>query len=291
MRIGVSSYSFNRYLTERRGNYLDILDIAREIGFDGVEFIGLENAAWGQLGDPLAMARDIRDHARQIGLEIPAYTVGANLLSGDPAGEVARLCRELDTAAALGAKVFRHDASFSLPKTEGYTWETGIWEMVPLIREIADYGASLGIRTCSENHGMIYQDAERVERLMAAVGHPNYGWLVDMGNFLVADGDCLASVKLAAPRAVHVHAKDFLCRVPVGGEPVPAGFCRSRGGNLWRGTVLGHGVVPVSACISALLDSGYNGWVSLEFEGLENNLDALRLGYSYLSACVGDARQ
>ena len=285
MKIGVSSYSFNRYLRERRGNYADVLRIAKEIGFDGVEFVGLVNEAWGQTDDPIEIARTVRAEADALGLEIPAYTVGANLLADDSEAQVQALFSALEVAKVLGAGVLRHDASFSLKKLPGYTWESGVRDMLSLIRLVADRASELGIRTCSENHGMIYQDAVRVEELIRRVGHPNYGWLVDIGNFIVADGDPLESVKRAAPYAFHVHAKDFIIKSG-NAEPTPFGFARSRGGNLWRGTVLGHGTIPVPECLSVLKESGYDGWVSLEFEGSEENIGALKDGFAYLSACI-----
>ena len=285
MKIGVSSYSFNQFLKERRGDYADILQVAKEIGFDGVEFIELSREAWGQTGDPIEIAKTVRAEADALGLEIPAYTVGANLLADDPEAQVKELFSALDVAKVLGAGVLRHDASFSLKKLPGYTWESGIRDMVPYIRRIADRASELGIRTCSENHGMIYQDAARVKELIRRVGHPNYGWLVDIGNFIVADGDPLESVKHAAPYAFHVHAKDFIVKSGKA-SPLPFGFARSRSGNLWRGTVLGHGVIPVFDCLKALRESGYDGWVSLEFEGAEENIAALKNGFSYLRACV-----
>ena len=284
MKLGVSSYSFNRYLRERKGDYADILRIAKEIGFDGVEFIGLVNESWGQTGDALSIAKAVKGEADALGLEIPAYTVGANLLADDPEAEVSRLFADLEVAKALGAGVLRHDASFSLKKLPGYTWESGIVDMIPYIRRVADQAASLGIRTCSENHGKIYQDAVRVEELIRRVGHPNYGWLVDIGNFICTDNEPLASVKLAAPYAVHAHAKDFILKDA--SVPAPAGFNRSRGGRLWRGTTLGHGDIPVAECIAALVGAGYSGWLSLEFEGHEENLPALAHGFAYLCACL-----
>ena len=41
MKIGVSSYSFSRYMKHTGANYLKICDLAREMGFDGIEFIDL----------------------------------------------------------------------------------------------------------------------------------------------------------------------------------------------------------------------------------------------------------
>ena len=285
MKIGVSSYSFNRYLKETKCGYRALFDISKKIGFTGLEFIDLVSPAWGIEGDANDLAREVRGYADEFGMEIPAYTVGANFQCDDPAREVERICRQLDVAKILGAPVFRHDATFRL--REGNTWERGIEEMAPFIRQVTEYGASLGIRTCTENHGYIYQAPERVKALIEAVGHPNYGWLVDIGNFTVVDYDNLKAVRIAAPYAFHVHAKDFVYKPdPGAGHPVPGGFNRSAGGNLWRGTVLGHGAVPVEACLSALIDAGYIGYFSLEFEGAEDNLPALENGFAYLRDCL-----
>jgi len=287
MKIGVSSYSFDRLLRGSERGYREIVRLAREIGFDGVEFIDLVRPAWGIDGDEAALAREVRAAADEYGLAIPAYTVAADFLSPDPEREVERIFRKLDVAKILGAPLLRHDASFHLRDLPGYTPEDGIAEMAPYVRRVAEYGAALGIRTCTENHGFIYQAPERVKRLIGAVGHPNFGWLVDVGNFSVVDRDNLDAVKIAAPYAFHVHAKDFiLLPAPAAGETVPDGFSRSLGGNLWRGTVLGRGNVAVADCLGALMDGGYDGWVSLEFEGPEEVIPALAEGYAYLKRLI-----
>ena len=284
MKIGVSSYSFDRYLRENKCGYREIVRLAQQIGFAGVEFIDLLNPAWGIEGDEIALARAVRAAAEEFGMAIPAYTVAADFLSCDPDAEVERICRKVDVAKELGAKVFRHDASFHLRDLPGYSFEDGIAEMAPRIRRVTEYAAERGIVTCTENHGFVYQAPERVKRLIEAVGHKNYGWLVDIGNFSVVDHDNLQAVKIAAPYAVHVHAKDFLLLPDPGDDAkIPAGFQRSAGGNLWRGTVLGRGNVDVKGCLNALKTTGYDGWVSLEFEGCEEVLSALSEGYSFLA--------
>ena len=284
MKIGVSSYSFDRYLRENKCGYREIVRLAQQIGFAGVEFIDLLNPAWGIEGDEITLARAVRAAAEEFGMAIPAYTVAADFLSCDPDAEVERICRKVDVAKELGAKVFRHDASFHLRDLPGYSFEDGIAEMAPRIRRVTEYAAERGIVTCTENHGFVYQAPERVKRLIEAVGHKNYGWLVDIGNFSVVDHDNLQAVKIAAPYAVHVHAKDFLLLPDPGDDAkIPAGFQRSAGGNIWCGTVLGRGNVDVKGCLNALKTTGYDGWVSLEFEGCEEVLSALSEGYSFLA--------
>lgn len=45
---------------------------------------------------------------------------------------------------------------------------------------------------------------------------------------------------------------------------------------------MGHGIVPVEQCISILKRFGYDGVLSLEFEGLEDTLTAVKCGHDYL---------
>jgi len=171
-----------------------------------------------------------------------------------------------------------------LKNIPGYTWEDGIRDMAPYIREVAEYAGEKGVRTCSENHGYIYQDPERVLALIKAVGHPNYGWLFDIGNFSVTDRTATEALAYAAPYIFHVHAKDM--SIKSGKEIMPEGYHLTRGGNYWRGTVLGYGDVPVASTLKALKNMGYDGAISLEFEGCEDNLFALRAGISYMKKCL-----
>ena len=81
---------------------------------------------------------------------------------------------------------------------------------------------------------------------------------------------------------MHVHVKDF--HFKSGNEIfLPSkGWFKSRGGNHLRGAILGHGTVPVWQCIKTLEENGYNGALSLEFEGIENTLYAIEESFSVL---------
>ena len=284
MKIGVSSYSFTKYVKETKCDYHAICDIAKGIGFDGIEFINLNRLIACPGDDEMKAALDIKEYCAKIGLEIVAYTVDANFLADDLAAEMTRLRACVDVAAAMGAPVMRHDAAWNPRPKFRYGYKDAIAEIAPNIRELTEYAMSRGVKTCTENHGRFIQDAERVKELIETVNHPNYGWLIDMGNFMGVDGDIIASVRLAAPYAFHVHAKDNLYKP--GTEIAPEGWSRTRGGNYLRATVPGHGVVPIQQCINIVKDAGYNGYVSLEFEGWEDNLQALKSGYAYLRKLV-----
>ena len=193
-----------------------------------------------------------------------------------------RLCDQVDIAVELGVSVMRHDATFALPKKEGYGWREGIRDMAPHIRRVTEYAEERGVRTCTENHGYIYQAPERVEELIRTVGHRNYGWLVDMGNFMCADADPTNAVVIAAPYAFHVHAKDFTRRE----DALGVGVHTTRAGTYIAPAVIGEGVVPVKRCLSILKAAGYEGYVSVEFEGREDCINAIDRGHTNLKKFI-----
>ena len=280
MKFSVSSYSFSKYITDTKCDYFKICDLAKEMGFDAIEFTPLENESYGITTDPMKTAKELRAYCEKIGLDISAYTVGADIRA-EKEEAVKKVKAYIDVAEALGAKVVRFDVCYGLPKDKHpYSYRDAIKEMVPYIRELADYGEAKGIRTCTENHGYVFQSPEVVEELILAVDHKNYGWLCDVGNFLCTDADPITAVAIALPYAFHIHFKDFLMKP--GNQPCPKGFFTTRGGNHIRGTIIGHGVVPTSNCITMIKKSGYNGYVSVEFEGMERCLDAISAGLDFL---------
>ncbi len=154
-------------------------------------------------------------------------------------------------------------------------------------REVTIYAQSKGIRTVVENHGFFCQDSDRVEKLVNAVAHENFGLLCDMGNYLCVDENPAAALSRTAPYAFYAHAKDFI--VKSGRESNPGkGFFMSRGGNYLRGTIVGHGNVPVKQCLSILKNAGYDGCVAIEFEGMEDNLVGLEIGLENLRRYIGE---
>lgn len=281
MKTGVISYSFSQMMRLAGADYRKICELAASLGYEYMDFIDLDPAL-AHAATELDAAAEVKKICDSLGLGIGCYAVSADLLNRDPAEETARLKGKADIAAALGASFLRHDVTFT-PKTPGRPtrWQETVAYTAPLIRDVAAYAATVGIRTCTENHGQFLQDCERMETLIRTVDHENYGWLVDVGNFLCTDQDCLRAVSIAAPYAFHVHLKDFLFKP--GTQPSPGdGWFTSRAGNHLRGTVIGSGIVPIPQCIRILQKSEYAGGFTVEFEGMEENTLALTAAMHYL---------
>jgi sugar phosphate isomerase/epimerase len=289
MKIGVSSYSFARLPKERAIPQLDLCEKAKAMGFEVIEFSGL---AVPEGHSAESVARQVRERAEAAGIPIANYTIGADLLNGsggDWQAEVERLKGEVRVAAVLGVTGMRHDATrgFAAEHTGPRGFEDALPTLAKGCRAVTEFAADHGIRTMVENHGFFCQDSERVERLANAVGHPNFGILIDIGNFLCADEDPVQAVGRLAPYTVHAHAKDF--HTKPGTAPDPGrGWFRSRAGNYLRGSIIGHGDVAVGQCIGILKRAGYDGVLSIEFEGMEDPLNAIEVGRENLVRYVAE---
>ena len=277
MKTSVSSYSFQYLINQGSENQFTVIQRAKDLGFDAIEFTELTPHDGSTQAE---YAAELRKEAQRCGIEISCYSVGADFLGRDTKEEIERLKQQVDIAVLLGANLMRHDTGFVFP--EGTRKYQGFTNVLPKFAEgcraVTEYAAEKGVRTCTENHGKFSQDSDRVELLINTVAHENFGALVDMGNFLCADEDPVNAVGRLAPYAFNVHVKDFLKKS--GNEFDPGdGFFRSRGGAFLRGTVAGHGVVPLAQCVRALKDVGYDGYLTLEFEGKERLDFALPAGF------------
>lgn len=268
MKSCVSTYSFGRYFNEL--GIAGTIRKAAEMGFDAIEFID------GDWMRDVNAAETIRTTCKEVGIAPIALCVGADFLSRG--GEVDRLKAMVRFAKDMGASMMRHDVVYS---DNGLSFDAIIEKVAPQIRELTEYAETLGIRTMTENHGYISQDAHRVKALIEAVDHPNFGALIDIGNFLCADEYPPTSVEMLLPYVFHVHGKDFFVKSKDESAP-GSGWFGSRDGNYLRGTIIGHGNAEAAKSIRLIRKSGYNGYVTVEFEGMEDNLIGISMGLSNL---------
>ena len=283
MKIGVSSYSFSRLVRAGELTQLEVIAKAKEIGFDSIEF---STFSLPEGETPLSFAPKVKEECDRVGLAITNYTIGADFLNGsggDWEAEAERLKDEVRVAQILGAPGMRHDATrgFDASHVGPRGFDDALPTLIKGCRAVTEFAADLGVKTMVENHGFFCQDSERVEKLVNGVNHPNFGILVDMGNFVCVDEDPAKAVGRLMPYAFHVHAKDFHIKPGTLPDPGP-GWFRSRGENYLRGAIIGHGDVPLVQCLRIMKKADFQGVLSIEFEGLEEPLTGIAMGLANL---------
>ena len=267
MKLGISTYSFVRAIQGGTMSVLDIFDFAKENGAVHVEVVPIGFS----LTDPEVLNAIVRK-SNSTGVAISNYAVGGNLLQPNEEAfekELKRLEGEVDIARQLGVTRMRHDIAWRAPaEATSSQFEADFPRLVDGCQRVADYAAQYGIVTSIENHGFHVQASDRVLRIVEAVGRPNFRTTLDTGNFLVIDEDPAVIVPRHLPFASMVHLKDFYYR-KFSWQP-SRGWGRTAGGRYYRGSIFGCGDLDTMAVLRALRDADYDGFVSIEFEGIED---------------------
>lgn len=285
MKFAICSYSLSSLVRKGEKTEIELLSVAKELGFDAFEFSEI-NPPEGK--DKLTYAKELKAEAEKVGIPIVQYSIGADFLygcDGNLQAEIERLKGEVDVAQALGVSGMRHDTTggYKGEDAEKYTFSDALPRIVEGCRQVSEYAKTKNIKTMTENHGFFSQDSVRVKAIVEGVNYDNFGTLVDIGNFLCVDENPLDAVKNVAEYAFYVHAKDFCVKSK--DEILSSdGFFKNRNGNYLKGVILGHGDVPVLEALSFIKESGYDGYITLEFEGLEEVKMACEYGLNTLNA-------
>jgi sugar phosphate isomerase/epimerase len=277
MKLGMSSYSLVGAMNAGEMTILDVIDWTAEQGGEHIEIVPIGFS----LTDNPELTQQIVARAKKAGIDISNYAIGADFLPETDEAfeqEIERVKKEVDIANALGVKRMRHDVSFK-PAQEGtiQQFEKDLPRLVEACQRIADYAKQYGIITSIENHGFYVQASDRIQRLIDEVDRDNFKTTLDCGNFLCVDEDPVAAVKKNIKQASMVHIKDFYYRPGSGYNP-GQGWFQTASGNYLRGAISGHGDVDLPEVLNVVKQSGYDGYISIEFEGMEACKQASKIG-------------
>ncbi|HVT11922.1 MAG TPA: sugar phosphate isomerase/epimerase family protein [Fimbriimonadaceae bacterium] len=282
MKIGVSMWSY--FHTWRKGGF-DVPAFIREAkraGADGVELLdffyndpGADRIALFTTAQVADRRKAAQEALAETGLPIPIFSVANNFAKHDPAERQADLNKikfGVDEALLYGAKVVR---VFAGDVSETVTFDQAREYIVDGLAKASVYAHQHGIRLALENHGTLAGRGEQVcgliEDVRARSGNDALGANPDTGNFLIVNQPSHEAIREVARYANMVHFKDF--------APAPEGWegfsYKTITGDPLVGTAVGEGVVKLGDCIQALKDAGFDGWLSVEYEGEEDPLTAV----------------
>jgi len=289
VKVGLSTYCLYRAIMAKE---MDLLQVVQWIADNGSEHVEIVPMPFDlNLAEQAETVKAVRQKAKDNGIDISSYTIGAQFIQADKPAyekEIARVMKQVDVANALGVKFMRHDAaSRPIPECSIEQFEKDLPQIVEACGRIADHAKQYGITTSVENHGFFVQKSDRVRRLVNAVGRQNFKTTIDIGNFMCADENPVAAVKNNISYASMVHVKDFYFRPSDRGNP-GEGWFQTPGGNFLRGAIVGNGDIDMKSVLKIIKDSGYNGYLSIEFEGMEDCKKGSKIGLDNLKRILGE---
>lgn len=279
-KIGISSYCLAGPLERREMDLPGVMRWAKESGAEHLELVPIGYT----LLENEELCRQVAEISKELDLPLSNYAISADVLKWDRderQAEIRAIQAHVDVAARLGITRMRHDiASFARPREADTPadFEKEFFMMVEAATEVADYAARSGITTMVENHGFFVNGSDRLIRLVEAVNRPNFKMCLDTGNLLCVDEPPETSMRKCMPYAGMIHIKDFYIRKKdrLSGlhgpfDPKAEGWFESLGGNMLRGAILGQGDIDTVSVVRDIRASGYDGYISLEFEGIEDS--------------------
>ncbi|MCL6444156.1 MAG: sugar phosphate isomerase/epimerase, partial [Alicyclobacillus sp.] len=259
MKIALSMWSTHKHWYRGEWGTVDFLRFAATTGAEGVELLSV---FWRDRDREIPQ---IQAALSETGLKVACFSACNNVALTDEAKwreQVKDITDSVDAAVTFGAKVVR---VFSGDKEGDATFEAARANIIAGLKEGAAYAASKGVTLCLENHGLFAGKADQVLDIIHAVGSDALRSTFDTGNFLLVDESPMDAIGKLKPFVGHVHFKDFL-KVP---DDYPGETYRALSGQKYVGKIAGEGEVDLRAILSELKGVGYDGWLTVEFEGQE----------------------
>jgi len=258
MRIAISMWSYASRLQGGREDIEAFLDAAEGLGVDAVELLSY---FWDDYQHEL---RAIITSLKERGLPVCVYALGNNFAVASDREwrqQVDETKRGIDVACALGAPIVRVFAG----DVGALTFEDAFPRIVEGLRASAGYAQERGVLLALENHGRLAGRADQILAILQAVGIPALGSNPDTGNFMLAGEDPCHAIERLKGRIFSVHLKDLL-EVPKDAKADHEGL----DGRGYRFTVIGEGQVNLDRVLSSLQTTGFDGYLSVEYEGKED---------------------
>jgi len=232
-------------------SWIRILDAATESGFETLELRGIEGEMDLSKVPALAPSRiaDARRELADRGLRVVCLGSSANMHEFDPAKRAAQFAearRFVALAQALGAPYVR---VFPNQWVQGVERERVLAQIVAGLRELGTHAREHGVTILVESHGE-FTDSATLLAVLEGADSPAIALLWDAHHTFVSGGESPEeSVRRLGRWIRHVHLKDSR----------PEGTGR-------RYVLTGTGNVPVRRQVEALLQLGYAGAYSFEWE-------------------------
>jgi L-ribulose-5-phosphate 3-epimerase len=261
-RIAVSTYSFWQFRNKELRDLEKCIDLAAEMGFDGVELLLRQFT-----DESNSYLQKLKRRAFVNGLDLCGFSTHQGFVYSDAQERQKNIdltIKQLEQAYALGIPTMRLNTgrwntikSFDdlmankgiEPNLPGVTDEEGFKWVIDSIEKCLKTAEKCGVTMGLENHWGLGRTAAGVLKIVDAIQSPWLQVTMDTGNFLE---DQYAQLEKLAPKAVFVQTKTYY------------------GGGLWYTLEIDYDRVA-----KMLRQVNYAGYLSLEFEGKESPLTAI----------------
>ena len=254
-KISLAEWSLHRALRSKEIDHLDFYSIAKnEFDISAVEYV---NTFFFDKAKDATYLKEMKTRAHDLNVKSLLIMCDSEGNLGDPDNSKRKTAVEnhykwAEAAKFLGCHSIRVNA-----RSEG-SYHEQIELAADGLRRLTEFSDSMGINTIVENHGGLSSNGKWLSAVMEKVDHPRMGTLPDFGNFRL-EGDEWYD-RYQGVRELMLYAKAVSAKsheFDTSGNETGTDYYKM---------------------MKIVLDSGYNGYVGIEYEGTTHSeMEGIRL--------------
>ncbi len=242
---------------------LEYIEFGVVDGQDFIEGLGYSPAV-SLDSNPIRLGRYLDDHGLKVSQIDAGYPITGPM--GATFG-VRYVQRAIQFASAIGCPCV--DTTDGASRPEGYTDDEVLAITRENFRQILEWAEDYEITVNIETHGPYTNDPEILDRMLNFFDSPYLGLNLDTGNTFIAGGDPVELTRRFMDKLRYMHIKDV-------SESLAAMLRGEETGIAMSESPIGSGVNAenIAACIRLLKEADWDGVISVECLGTDENLTA-----------------
>lgn len=245
-KISLAEWSLHRALYSKKIDHLDFISLTKtEFGLDAVEYV---NSFFFEKAEDQEYLNKMKLRADDHGVKSLLIMCDNEGNLGDPDKNKRNQAIENHYKWAEAAKFLGcHSIRVNARSDSALSYNEQLNLAADGLNKLVDFCANLNINAIVENHGGLSSNGSWLSSLMNKIDHPRVGTLPDFGNFMIEKDKLYDRYKgvselMTHAKAVSAKSHEF----DSNGREIHTDYYRM---------------------MKIVLDSGYNGYIGIEYEG------------------------
>ena len=245
-KISLAEWSLHRALYSKKIDHLDFISLTKtEFGLDAVEYV---NSFFFEKAEDQEYLNKMKLRADDHGVKSLLIMCDNEGNLGDPDKNKRTQAIENHYKWAEAAKFLGcHSIRVNARSDSALSYNEQLNLAADGLNKLVEFCANLNINAIVENHGGLSSNGSWLSSLMNKIDHPRVGTLPDFGNFMIEKDKLYDRYKgvselMAHAKAVSAKSHEF----DSNGREIHTDYYRM---------------------MKIVLDSGYNGYIGIEYEG------------------------
>lgn len=265
-RISLAQWSLNRRFFKREEPHLDNLDFAKTARGFGIEAIEYVNQFFKDKGQDQAYLAEMKKRAADEGVKSLLIMIDGEGNLGEPdeakrKQAVEKHYKWVEAAKFLGCHSIRVNARSNAK----LSYEEQAKLAADGLRQLSEFGDKHEIDVIVENHGGLSSHGRWLVEVMQMVDHPRCGTLPDFGNFAIDRKNDIWYDRYLGVQELMPYAKAVSAKAHAFDESKP-----------WSTVDAAGHETDFVKMMKIVLDAGYRGWVGIESEGRQNQMEGVQ---------------